>query len=197
MNLSEDIGTESDPSKSAKTPVKKNPSRKLMDSSSANIALGVAHFFGSNWRRILRISLSTVAALLIMGAVITWPLWSDRVLPEEDLSNGITEPTLTSWLTEAPSKKPVFNGRTLLASVDQLTASPDLFKDRLVVVSSLIQGVFRQNGRTIIVFGPDEKTRITAMYPAERKDIELGKEITVAGEISPTGEEVYALTLGQ
>lgn len=137
------------------------------------------------------------AALFVIAAVSLWPMWSERVLPEKDQSNGLVEPTISNWLSEASSRKPVISGRTMFASADQLNQSPDSFRERLMIVSSLTQGIFQQDGRTMIVLGPDENTRIIAMYPAERKDLELGKEITVAGLLSSEGNEIYALALSQ
>lgn len=136
-----------------------------------------------------------MVAVVLLVAVGTAPGWTARLLPKK-ASIGIDASAGTDWYETAFESGTIVPGGSVFAAVADLGKDARSYRGQLVVVPGIVDSLATAGGRTVLrlVDGPDD---VIVTYLGRRPDLAAGQSATVAGLISPEGDQLLALSIGK
>ncbi len=140
----------------------------------------------------VRIALAVVVALVVTAAVGLWPQYSGMLPALEKQTADRAE--ASTWLSDGPDEPVVFTRRPVWATPDALRANPDAYQQRIVLISGAPVSASAEGTLSVATFEGDGK-RVVVGYPGGRVVFSSGRPVTVAGVVSPTGDELLALAV--
>lgn len=147
------------------------------------------------WRRAARITLAWTLALAVFAAVGLYPLWSVPLLAL--VSPGATDGLAPSaWLTAGPTEPVTFAQRPVWVTPKALAASPDTYRNRLILIAGIPSEVGAQGGVSLASFGSGDD-EVVVGYAGSTTAFADGRPVSIAGVLGPTGDEVLALAVAE
>lgn len=143
------------------------------------------------WKRRARIALSALLALVVVAGIGLWPQYS-ALIPTGDADEGRVR--ASTWLSDGPAEPVVFTKRPVWATPAALKAAPDDFRQRLVLVSGEPVAVGSTGAVSLAALEKGGET-IVVGYPGGSGRFSAGTMVSVAGVLSPKGDEILALAV--